>query len=58
MRNAAALILAWCGLELFRQQLLVGVEDAGVGDDDGSADMNFLLSFQDAHAWNQTSKCC
>lgn len=57
MRNAAALILAWCGLELFWQQLLVGVEDAGVGDDDGSTDMNFLLSLQDAHTWNQTSKC-
>lgn len=39
--------LAWRGLQLFGQQLLVGVEDAGVGDDHRGADVHFLLSLRD-----------
>ena len=37
------------GLEVFGQQLLVGVEDSGVRDDNRGTDLYFLLPFHDAH---------
>lgn len=47
-------VLTWHCLELFGQQRLVGVEDPGIGNDHGGADVDLLLPFQDAHAWKQS----
>lgn len=45
--------LTWLRLELFREQLLVGVEDTSIRDDDRGMYMYFLLTLHNTHTWSR-----